>query len=185
MNNTKTVISWLELYIFLVIALSEYVFSAAVISAFLIHEISHIAVCYALGGKIRSIKPAVCGLKISYGPSVMSYSRELAVIFAGSVVNLLVGFACVAVMPSPFAYVNISLGAVNIIPVKGLDGGAAVYTAISYFAGEKRAERAVGIISVICSVCLWLATVYCQLRISINIGILMTAVYVMLSVLIN
>lgn len=127
------------------------VFTAMVLISALIHETGHIVFLKAFGCEIRSITLMPFGAVIDSDEKILSYKREAAVALAGAVFNICAGlsallfFAAVKDIYSLFfAITNFTLAAVNLVPVKTLDGAraleAALYALLPYEKAQKCAD---------------------------------------------
>lgn len=103
------------------------------LAAAALHELGHIAVLYALGGRVERICVSAIGAEIVCRKERLNYKRELAVCLAGTVASAAVGVGCAflarALASDPlyiFSGANILLGAFNLLPARGLDGGGAL-----------------------------------------------------------
>ena len=115
------------------------------------HELGHLLVGAALGGRPRWLSLSAVGLelKLEY-PAGLSYGRELAVALAGPAVNLIMGLICARAGNYLLAGVSFGLGLFNLLPILPLDGGRIVWCAMSALfgvqAGERVADGAAGIL---------------------------------------
>lgn len=115
------------------------------------HELGHLLVGVALGGRPRWLSLSAVGLelKLEY-PAGLSYGRELAVALAGPAVNLIMGLICARAGNYLLAGVSFGLGLFNLLPILPLDGGRIVWCAMSALfgvqAGERVADGAAGIL---------------------------------------
>ena len=115
------------------------------------HELGHLLVGAALGGRPRWLSLSAVGLelKLEY-PAGLSYGRELAVALAGPAVNLIMGLICARAGNYLLAGVSFGLGLFNLLPILPLDGGRIVWCAMSALfgaqAGERVADRAAGLL---------------------------------------
>lgn len=103
------------------------------LAAAVLHELGHIAVLYALGGRVERVRVSAIGAEIVCRKERLSYKRELAVYLAGPIASAAVGVVCAfaarALASDPlyiFAGANVLLGAFNLLPCRGLDGGGAL-----------------------------------------------------------
>ena len=89
------------------------------ISAVVLHELSHVAVAYAQGLKVKRV-----GITWK-GPYIVreagSRAQNLRVCLAGPLANLVLALLCWHVA-LPFAMCNLVLGAFNLLPIPGSDG---------------------------------------------------------------
>lgn len=107
------------------------------------HELGHLLVGAALGGRPRWLSLSAVGLelKLEY-PAGLSYGRELAVALAGPVVNLAMGLICAKAGNYLLAGMSYGLGLFNLLPILPLDGGRVLWCALSALFGVPLGERA-------------------------------------------
>lgn len=89
--------------------------------AVLIHELAHLIVMQLTGTGLRSITFHGCGIRISPDTRLTGYGRELIVLVAGPLANIIMWL----VFPSTgFGQAQLILGIMNLLPCRKLDGGA-------------------------------------------------------------
>lgn len=100
--------------------------------ACVVHELGHLLVGAALGGRPRWLSLSAVGLELNMEyPAGLSYGRELAVALAGPAVNLVTGGICAQFGNYLLAGVSFGLGLFNLMPVLPLDGGRALWCVLS------------------------------------------------------
>ena len=82
-----------------------------------------------------------------------------------------------------FAMVSLTLSAVNLLPVKGLDGGVVTEHLLERLYIPEKAERISCILSGIFAVLLWLTALRIQLRVGTNISLLALSVCILMRTL--
>lgn len=117
-----------------------------VLGAAVVHELGH---CLALGvmhAPVTGLNVGVFGAELETDRSRLSYSGELAAVLAGPGANLLCA-ALLTVLWGPrcavFTGANLVLCAFNLLPVRPLDGGRALYLLTAWAAGPAAGDRAV------------------------------------------
>ena len=111
--------------------------------ACVVHELGHLLVGAALGGRPRWLSLSAVGLELNMEyPAGLSYGRELAVALAGPAVNLVTGGICAQFGNYLLAGVSFGLGLLNLMPVLPLDGGRALWCVLSALFGAQTGERA-------------------------------------------
>ena len=111
--------------------------------ACVVHELGHLLVGAALGGRPRWLSLSAVGLELNMEyPAGLSYGRELAVALAGPAVNLVTGGICAQFGNYLLAGVSFGLGLFNLMPVLPLDGGRALWCVLSALCGAQTGERA-------------------------------------------
>ena len=107
-------------------ALSDPEISVCALLCCILHELGHIAAMLAVGAKPRSVLFYGAGIMIAPDRhKLLPVSSEAAVLSAGCAVNFLL-FLLSAMAGSRFALfgaVNLFIGAFNLLPAAGLDGG--------------------------------------------------------------
>lgn len=102
----------------------------ALLACFL-HELGHYFAIIACGGTVEQVEFSVTGGNMSL-PSGLSYKKELLCALSGPAVNLLVGTLCSSLqILDNFVVFHYLLAFLNLIPVKKLDGGRALYCLLS------------------------------------------------------
>ena len=114
---------------------------AVILSAAALHELGHLLVLRLLGARVRELRVSVFGAELMTSAARLSYPGEIAAVLAGPAVNLL----CALVLGGAHAWVaagaHLSLCLFNLLPVRPLDGGRALYLAAAWLAGPSTAER--------------------------------------------
>ena len=111
--------------------------------ACVVHELGHLLVGAAVGGRPRWLSLSAVGLELNMEyPAGLSYGRELAVALAGPAVNLVTGGICAQFGNYLLAGVSFGLGLFNLMPVLPLDGGRALWCVLSALFGAQTGERA-------------------------------------------
>ncbi|MBR5779429.1 MAG: site-2 protease family protein [Clostridia bacterium] len=118
-------------------------FSILIFSA-LIHEIGHLAAMRLLGYRARRVDVLPMGALIVC-PEGISYLHETVIALSGPFASILTSCAafCVYAISKDdavffVAFINLLLGAFNLMPIEKLDGGKALYCFLSYKNKEDR-----------------------------------------------
>jgi len=132
-------------------------FGAALAFAAL-HELGHLAAMAALRLRPSKICLTAAGMRIERPPGLhVSFAREIIIAFAGPAVSLALAGVFYALHrslpsflpPDPFL-LNLGFGLFNLLPVRQLDGGRALYFALCRRVSEAAAARAVTVASLAC-----------------------------------
>ena len=114
---------------------------AVILSAALLHELGHLLVLGLLGGRVTGLRVSVFGAELTTDAARLSYPGEIAAVLAGPAVNLLCGLALAVLRAWVAAGAHLSLCLFNLLPVRPLDGGRALYLLIAALAGPAAGER--------------------------------------------
>lgn len=116
---------------------------ATVLGAAAVHELGHWVTLRLLGAEVTGFSLSALGAVLETDSRRLSYGGELAAVLAGPAANLLSALALPALGGGPAAVgANLVLCVFNLLPVRPLDGGRAVYLLASWLAGPDVGERA-------------------------------------------
>ncbi len=140
-----------------------------VVWAALLHELGHIAAAWGWRVPVRSLRLDLFGARMELG-GLMGYSAELAVAAGGPFVSLAVAavawpLGALWEGASLLAAVSLGLGLLNLLPVRGLDGGRMLTCALSLLFGERAADTTLRLTTGLALGVLWLLSVYALLRV--------------------
>jgi len=111
-----------------------------VLNAVVVHELGHFLVLMGFGAKITGVRLSVFGAVLDANCAELSYGRELLSALAGPAANFLYAAVLTILGGEMAAGANLVLCAFNLLPVRPLDGGRAVYLAASWLAGPAAGE---------------------------------------------
>ena len=145
--------------------------------ALLLHEAGHILTARLVGAPLLTFSAGLCGLSLSFDFSALSYPREMAVLLSGSGMGLFCALLSHLFRPESYYFpaVSASLAIVNLLPIRGLDGGEALHCLFRCFLLPDPACRIMKGISFLAAAAFWLATLWIALRIRPNLSLLAAA----------
>lgn len=118
---------------------------ATVLGAAVVHELGHWLVLRALGAEVTGFRLGVLGAVLETDGGRLSYGGELAAVLAGPGANLLAALALTALgkgrWPAAIG-ANLVLCVFNLLPIRPLDGGQALYLSASWLRGPAAGEGA-------------------------------------------
>ena len=107
------------------------------------HEFGHLLALRLCGGEARRLRVGMLGAVIEVR-GAMGYGQELASALAGPLANLLAAAILGRMGCTTAAGANGVLCAFNLLPVRPLDGGRALYLLLAWLAGPERRNGAAG-----------------------------------------
>lgn len=118
---------------------------ATVLGAAAVHELGHWIALRLLGAGVTGFYLGVLGAVLETDSGRLSYGGELAAVLAGPAANLLAAlaltFLCGGRWPAAIG-ANLVLCAFNLLPIRPLDGGRALYLLAAWLRGPDAGERA-------------------------------------------
>ncbi|MBR7142106.1 MAG: M50 family metallopeptidase [Clostridia bacterium] len=117
------------------LAVDASVFSLMIPLTALIHEAGHYTAIRQAGGRVEEIRVDPCGVTlVRKTPPLCSYWEELWIHLSGPSANCLAAMTALwiyALLHRPFfapffIFCNLALATVNLLPVRGTDGGGAL-----------------------------------------------------------
>lgn len=122
-----------------------------VILSALCHELGHLTALRLVGAKVEQIRLTAFGAEIRADTRYLSYGREIFCTLAGPAVNLILAVVLArAAGDYLLAGANLFLGVFNLLPLPSLDGGRALYLAVSWFTDPLLADRVSRCVGLIC-----------------------------------
>lgn len=133
--KSRIYVSVFAVALFAVTAFSvDAVYFYIALAAALCHELAHIGAMKYAGADIVRISVYPCGADIKTNSSALSPLSEIKIALAGPLINLLLSLLALffyvygaGIYTFSFFVSNLVLFAVNIFPVKGLDGGRILF----------------------------------------------------------
>ena len=150
---------------------------APVAAAILLHEMGHVTAARLCGVRMSALHIDLFGARLRLVGTV-SYRHEAAIAAAGPVCNLLSAAILLALtrmdvstclggngVMEAFVLASLGLAAVNLLPVRSLDGGRVLYCILAPFCGERVADAVLVLGTALCLGALWVFSVYALLRV--------------------
>lgn len=140
---------------------------AAILSAALCHELAHVLALHLLHAPPRRLTLSASGAEL-YVPALarLSYGGEILAVAAGPACNLLLWALLSSVggeALAPFAGAHLILGALNLLPVRPMDGGRLLWLLVSLCSEPYTADRVAYITGAAVSSALLLVCLYLTL----------------------
>ena len=151
--------------------------------AALLHELGHILCARLLGIPLTGCSVRPCGAFLSFDFSRTSYRREGCVHLAGAGAGIL--SAVLALLrfgeaAEAFAGISVVLAAVNLLPVRGFDGGGVLHCLLSAVLPPEISDRVCRAVSLTVILFLWTAVLWVELRVRADAAMLCFVLYVMI-----
>ena len=150
---------------------------APVAAAILLHEVGHMMAARLCGVRMSALHIDLFGARLHLAGTV-SYRHEAAIAAAGPICNLLSAAVLSALtrmdvsaclegdgMAGTFVLASLGLAAVNLLPVRSLDGGRVLYCILAPLLGERVADAVLVLGTALCLGALWVFSVYALLRV--------------------
>lgn len=168
-------------FVTLLILLDKSLLSLLALGAALTHELGHIITMLILGTRVSEIEITFFGAEIRTGAASQGTLKSIAIFASGAAANILSAVIVYALPSAPFealffAGASASLAAVNLLPIRTLDGGC-ILEAMLVPVMPKNAPLILDIISALTLGILWLTAVYLLLIANGNLSLMLFCMY--------
>lgn len=155
---------WLLILAAAIVSPAQVVVSVLLAAA--LHECGHLAALRFFHVPVEGLRLTALGAVLyADGARRLSYGRELLVTLAGPAANLLCALPAGAFARNwealyVFAGANVVLCAYNLLPIRPLDGGRALYLAAAFFFGPMVGDAVAAVVGTACALALLVLGVY-------------------------
>lgn len=146
----------------------------------IIHESGHLIAMLFMKTGIESITLLPVGIDIKRKANHLSYPYEIILCLSGAAANILICFIFWG--NQFFAWTNLLYALINLLPVKGLDGGYALEAFLLCFFPIDKTEKTLKISSWVFGLLLWMTGIYILLILNGNISIFALSLFLLISV---
>lgn len=159
------------------------------IASSFLHEMGHLLTMSAVGNKPQAVRLEITGINIKRQQSIrISTKNELLIALGGPFANAVVFIICCFVICFnqsefllTFASINLILMTFNLLPVKRLDGGMALYFLLSRRFDTEICSKFLKITSVVFITLIYLWGIYVFISSGYNFSVIIIAVFLTLS----
>lgn len=147
--------------------------------AVLIHELGHILAARLVKAPLSSFSCGIHGFSLAFDFTSLSFGKECFVLLSGSGLGLIAASLAMGLRDS-FAYfsaVSAVMALLNLLPIRGLDGGTALSCVLGHFLLPDRSYKITKGISWCAALFFWGCAVWIQLRIHPNLSLLAASFY--------
>lgn len=164
------------IYFALCLLFSHNLTLAAVSSAVLIHELTHLIVLWMTGGAATSLTVTPMGLSMER-IGLLSHPEELLLSLSAPLANLLLAALYAHLtLDACTIEANLGFGLLNLLPIYPLDGGKALASLLSVRLDRDTTERIVSRVSMFFLLLFWLLAVAVALVTSGGLSMLLLSV---------
>lgn len=97
---------------------------AQALAACILHELGHYGAARGFGSRVCALRLTVVGAEMKLNSNVqLSYVQDAILAISGPAVNLMAAWLAARAGANLFAGLNLSLGLLNLLPIRPLDGG--------------------------------------------------------------
>ncbi len=159
------------------------------LAAIILHELGHITAAAICKVPMSCFFIGPLGIRLNYDFSAIHHVHTVIVCIAGSIVSLLSAVMVIFLKLDLteaglfFTLASITLGSVNLLPVKGLDGGTICESVLAMILPPDTAYRAAKSISAIFIILFWMLSIKTVFDGGLNLSMLALSVYLLYSAL--
>lgn len=159
----------------------------------LLHETGHLLIMASVGNKPKTVRFEITGMNIIRRPDLkISTKNEVFIALGGPLVNLICFLISVLILCFcenknilTFGCVNLILMTFNLLPIKFLDGGMALYYILSQKYDNLTCAKILKITSVFFITLIYIWGIYAFVSSRYNISLIIIAIFLTLSMLGN
>lgn len=159
----------------------------------LLHETGHILMMTSVGNKPQAVKFEITGMNIIRQPDLkISTKNEILIAIGGPLINFLCFLISVIILCVhnnenilTFGCINLILMTFNLLPVKRLDGGMALFYILSQKYDNNICSKILKITSIFFITIIYLWGFYVFISSGYNISLIIVAIFLTLSMLGN
>lgn len=151
-----------------------------ILLSILIHESGHLTAMGLTGTGIERITVLPIGIDIKRKEKYISYPCEIFLSLSGAAANILTFFLFAEY--EFFAYTNLLYASINLLPVKGLDGGYALEAFLLCFCSVDTVQKVLKVLSLIFGILLWIIGIYILLILNGNISIFALSIFLLITI---
>jgi len=151
-----------------------------------VHEGGHLAALCRMRLRPQAVRLRLPGIEVVRAPALLTFRRELLLALAGPCANFvlaLFGVGAGLLVPnliSPYLpAMSAAMGAYNLLPVAGLDGGDALLSLLYMRIPPEPARRILRVVSAVCLALLALLCAYLLWRGRVNVTLLIAGLYLL------
>ena len=188
----KIKIGCFALLLFITLFITHSYFAISALIAILIHETGHIIAAKKLKIKMTLCKIDIFGASLTPASNDFSYSDEMFLCICGPALNF---FTAAVALPFYFITKNtvvlyfvlasLSLGLLNLIPIKGFDGGRIFMATLCLLTDIYMAEKILSVVSFICIFILWVMSIYFLLMSGSNLSLFVFSISLFLKIFVK
>ena len=188
----KIKIGFFAIMLILSLLLSDHNFALAAILSVIIHECGHIFAARLLKINMRECKIDIFGAALTPSSSDYTYKKEILLCLGGPSINIfsavLVALFCNNIhnnFITYFIFSSIVLALLNMIPIKGFDGGRILFSVLCLILDIVKAERIIGLVSFVAIFLLWIISVYFLMIAKSNLSLFVFSASLFFKIFIN
>lgn len=157
----------------------------------LLHETGHLLIMTSVGNKPQSVRFEITGMNIIRQPDFkISTKNEILIALGGPFINLICFLLSVIILCFyenenilTFGCINLILMIFNLLPIKKLDGGMALYYILSQKYDNLTCTKILKITSVFFITLIYIWGIYAFISSKYNISLIIIAIFLTLSML--
>ena len=176
----KVSVSFFAIMLIFSLALSGAYFALIPLTAAALHELGHIFAARVRGVRLKNFDIGIFGARLTMSGGICSYLDEIIVCAAGPLVNLILAVISLIIcnscgreneLVSLFIFSSLSLGMINLLPIKSFDGGRILGAILSYAVDTAVAEKILNLLTFLSLFTLWCISLYLLLRTSASLSL--------------
>ena len=173
-TKIKVKIGFFSVLMLSVIFVTSSSYLPALILSVAIHECGHVAAARICGIRLSELNLGIFGAALTPSDSIYSYKKEVLLCLGGPAFNFISAFLYHSITKntdSLFIVSSLSLGILNLLPIKGFDGGRICEAMLCIILGPQKSTGIINLISFFCLFGTWTISVYLLIKASASLSL--------------
>ena len=188
----KIKIGFFAIMLVLSLLISDHNFALSAILSIVIHECGHIFAAKLLKINMRECRIDIFGASLTPSSSDYSYKKEILLCLGGPSINIISAVLSAMFRPdisnnsiTYFIFASITLALLNMLPIKGFDGGRILFSTLCLALDITKAERIIAVASFMAIFLLWIISVYFLMIASSNLSLFVFSISLFFKLFLN
>ncbi|MBO5939502.1 MAG: M50 family metallopeptidase [Clostridia bacterium] len=167
----KIKVGFFAILLFFSLLMTHSLFSLASLLAAVLHELGHLLAASVCRIRMKEFSVGLFGTGLTPSGGLYSYFDEIILCLGGPLSNLFFGSLSLLLLRhdssaflSAFIFSSFAYAVLNLLPIKGFDGGRICRALLLLFLPLPITERILSLLSFVCIFSLWTLSIYLLLR---------------------
>ena len=170
----KVKIGFFSVLMLSVILVTSSAYLPALLLSVAIHELGHVVAAGLCAIRLSQLKLGILGATLTPVNTIYSYKKEILLCAGGPFFNFISAFIVFLITKdcsSLFVISSLSLGVLNLFPIKGFDGGRISEALLCFAFCPQKSSHIIKLTSFLFLFCIWAVSVYLLIKASASLSL--------------